>query len=497
MIHFSIETGFDTNNQLISTQVEGTMKRKILSTVLAVAMVATLLTGCGTNNTPVTNDGGNAAEVVDAVEAPTELSGTLNIWAFTVELQTMAVAFQEKYPDVDVQYTMIPMTDGEYQTKVKAASTTDDCPDVVGLEASFVREWVESSLLADLSDLAPLAEELQTYQSVLDVGTYDGEIRAYSYQATPGAVFYRRSLAKEYFGTDDPTEIQAMMSDMTKFQEMAATVKEKSNGDTYMVCSTGDFTNTFYANREQPWVVDGALVIDPQVDSLFEIAKTFRTEGYEAQAEQWAEGWYAGMSDSLVDAQGAAKQVFCYFLPTWGLPYVLMPNAGDTAGDWACVSGPLPYQWGGTWVGAMENSPNAEIAKAFVQFCALDEENLTNWATGVYTHEYLVAIDPSIGDDQAQGAGDFVSSKKVVDQITASFSDSGNSEFLAGQNSYEGFAAAAPSVSAVLMQGSDDAIQRALNDPLNNYVTGVATKEEAITQFKEAVSSEFPELIIE
>lgn len=483
------------------------MKKKILSAVLAVALVATLLVGCGDNTATTNNAAGNSAEGASAeVEVPDEapeeaaaedLSGTLNVWSFTVELQTMAIAFEEKYPNVDVVYTMIPMNNGEYQTKVKAASTTDECPDVVALEASFVREWVESPLLADLTSLMPLAEELQTYQNVLDVGTYDGEVRGYSYQNTPGAVFYRRSLAIEYFGTDDPVEIQAMMSDMDKFQEMAATVKEESNGDTYMVCSTGDFTNTFYANREDPWIVDDTLVIDPMVDELFEVAKNFREEGYEAQASQWGEGWFAGMSDTLADAEGNAKQVFCYFLPTWGLPYVLMPNAGDTAGDWACVNGPLPYQWGGTWVGAMENSPNSDLAEAFVRFCALDEENLTNWATGVYTHDYLAAIDPDVAEDQQQGAGDFVSSQKVVEAITDSFSDSENSVFLNGQNSYEGFAAAAPMVSAALMQGTDDAIQRALNDPLNNYVTGEATKEEAIEQFKEALRSELPEIIIE
>lgn len=478
------------------------MKKRILSVILVVAMAATLLVGCG-DNKQVAGDNVSETETVEVPEEapeeadPDELSGTLNVWSFTVELQTMATAFEKKYPNVDVVYTMIPMNNGEYQTKVKAASTTDECPDVVALEASFVREWVESPLLADLTDLMPLAQELQTYQNVLDVGTYDGEVRAYSYQNTPGAVFYRRSLAKEYFGTDDPTEIQTMMSDMDKFTEMAATVKEKSNGNTYMVGSTGDFTNTFFANRTQPWIVDDTLVIDPMVDELFAVAKTFREEGYEAQAEQWAEGWFAGMSDTLADAEGNSKQVFCYFLPTWGLPYVLMPNAGDTSGDWACVNGPLPYQWGGTWVGAMKNSPNSELAEAFVRFCALDEENLTNWATGVYTNEYLTAIDPEIGEDQEQGAGDFVSSQKVVEAIADSFSDSENSAFLAGQNSYLGFASAAPTVSAALMQGTDDAIQRALNDPLNNYVTGEATKEEAIEQFKEALRSELPEIIIE
>jgi multiple sugar transport system substrate-binding protein len=39
--------------------------------------------------------------------------------------------------DVDVVYTMIPMTDGEYQTKLKAAIGTADAPDVVALGSCF------------------------------------------------------------------------------------------------------------------------------------------------------------------------------------------------------------------------------------------------------------------------------------------------------------------------------------------------------------------------
>ena len=56
----------------------------------------------------------------------------------------MAIAFEAKHPDVDVVYTMIPMTDGEYQTKIKAAVRTADSPDVVALEAAFVKECVEA-----------------------------------------------------------------------------------------------------------------------------------------------------------------------------------------------------------------------------------------------------------------------------------------------------------------------------------------------------------------
>jgi len=142
-------------------------------------------------------------------------------------------------------------------------------------------------------------------------------------------------------------------------------------------------------------------VMDVHLTGAYNVTKpafaVMRDKGYESGATQWTEGWFAGMNDTLKDANGKSKKVFSYFLPTWGLPYVLSPNStpkdggAGTGGDWAMVNGPMSYQWGGTWVGAMKNSPNSELAKEFVKFVALDEENLTNWATGVYTNEYLKA----------------------------------------------------------------------------------------------------------
>ncbi len=496
--------------------------RKTMLFVMSLLVIASMvLTACAPAAAPTAAPAEPAAPAEKATEKPAEPAApaekptekpaepaapaektVLKVWSFTVEINTMAIAYEGKHPDVDIQYTMVPMTNGEYQTKVKAALGTADLPDVIALESAFVRSYVESDFLADLGDLLPAAKSANVYPFVTDVGTYDGVTKAYAYQATPGAVFYRRSLAKEYFGTDDPAEIQALLADVDKFTAAAAVVKEKSGGDTYMVASNGDFQNLFFANREQPWIVDDTLTIDPMVTKYVEIAKLFRDNGYEAQAQQWQEGWFAGMNDSLVDAAGNPKQVFTYILPTWGLPYVLAPNAKsadgtkDTSGDWGCITGPLPYQWGGTWLGIMKDSKNMDLAKDFIKFATLDEENLTNWATGVYTNEYLKAIDPEVAPDQMQAPGDFVGSKNVVEKITASFDNSELSKFLAGQNSYAAFAAAAPSVNARLMQGSDDAIQRALGDPLNQYLNGQITLEEMWASWKAAVASEFPELTI-
>jgi len=435
-------------------------------------------------------------------KAPAELKGTLNVWSFTAEIRTMAIAFEGKHPGVDVVYTLIPMTNGEYQTKVKAAAGTADSPDVVALEAAFVREWVESDLMADLGSLKPLTETLKTYPNVVQVGTFNGVAKAYSYQATPGAFFFRRSIAKECLGTDDLAAVQAMVADMTKFVETAAKIKACGTGNYYTVGTGGEMFTPFLSSRAKPWIVDDTLVIDPAIVDYVHFAKLMRDNGYESGATQWTEGWFAGMNDTLKDASGTPKKVFSYFLPTWGLPYVLSPNAksadgsSDTTGDWAMINGPLSYQWGGTWVGALKGSPNSELAKEFVRFVALDEENLTNWATGVYTNEYLKAIDPETPDDQAQAAGDFVSSQVVVEKITSSFAVGVLATFLGGENSYGAFAKAAPSVNGALMTGSDDAIQRALNDPLAAYLSGTMTEAAMWAAWLDAVRNEFPDLTI-
>lgn len=478
--------------------------RKQFLFVISLLIVATMvLTACGgAAPEPVADEPAAVVEEEAEEEAEAEAEEAmpgktvLNVWSFTNEIRTMAIAFEATHPDVDVVYTMIPMTDGEYQTKIKAAIGTADVPDAVALEAAFVKEWVEADFLADLGDLLPLAEELKTFPAVVQVGTHEGIAKGFSYQSTPGGFFYRRSIAAECLGTDDPVAVQAMVADLDSFVETAAKIKACGTGDYYTVGTSQAVLNPFLANRAQPWIVDETLVIDPMVEAYVDFAKLMREEDYESQAIQWSEGWFAGMSDTLVDADGVSKKIFSYFLPTWGLPYVLLPNSGDTGGDWGLIDGPLAYQWGGTWIGAMADSPNLDLAKEFIAFVALDEENLTNWATGVYTNEYLAAIDPDVPEDQAQGPGDFVSSQVVVEKITSSFDGSELYEWLGGINNYNAFGEAAKKVNGALLTGSDDAIQRALADPLNSYLLGDITKAEMWATWLDAVRNEFPDLII-
>jgi multiple sugar transport system substrate-binding protein len=115
----------------------------------------------------------------------------------------------------------------------------------------------------------------------------------------------------------------------------------------------------------------------------------------------------------------------------------------------------------------------------------------------VYTNEFLKAIDPTVPEGQSQAAGDFIGSQLVAEKLVPMFDESAMSAFMGGQNFYKQWIAAAPRVNARLFQGSDDAIQRAFNDPLGSYLEGTITLDEMWQLWKDAVRNEFPDLTIE
>jgi len=220
------------------------MRKTVLFIFSLLIISSLLLAACGPTATEAPPTEAPAAPEEPAEEPPTEEpveepaepeepmeKTVVTLWSFTNEMETMAVAYECLHPEVDIQFTMIPMTDGEYQTKLLASLGTADAPDVIALEAAFVKEYVESDFLADVGDLMPMAEEAETFPFVIDVGTYDGVTKGYSFQATPGGLFYRRSLAQEYFGTDDPEEMQALLSDLDKFVEILDKTLRRINSD--------------------------------------------------------------------------------------------------------------------------------------------------------------------------------------------------------------------------------------------------------------------------
>ncbi|HOJ99463.1 MAG TPA: extracellular solute-binding protein [Termitinemataceae bacterium] len=387
----------------------------------------------------------------------------LVVWSFTDEVKNMIDKYYgPEHPEVKTEYSLTP-TD-QFPNKLDPVlASGQGAPDVFALEAAFVRKYIESGLLLDITDVA---EEVKSkmYEYPIKVGTYNGKVYGLSWQVTPGAMFYRRSLAKKYLGTDDPDQVQKYFTDLNKFLETAELLKQKSKGTCVVVSSIGDLFKPFQGARKQPWVVDGKLVIDPAMLAYMDIAKTLKDKGYEGRVGQWSEGWFAGMKGELKNEKGQLIEVFSYFLPTWGLHYVLKTNAPDTKGDWAMIQGPASYFWGGTWLAAYKGTKSPNLAKEFIKYLATSDEFLTKWA---------------------KDTGDMVSNKNVVNAIKDTYSE----EFLGGQNHYAAFAKMVDPIDGSLMQGTDQAIEGLFNEAVTAYINGEKTKEKALEDFKAQVKN--------
>jgi ABC-type glycerol-3-phosphate transport system substrate-binding protein len=394
--------------------------------------------------------------------------GKLVVWSFTDELAKMTNeptwGFKATHPGIDVEYSQTPSD--QFQAKLDPVlASGQGAPDIMALEAAFVRKYVESGLLLDITDIYESKKSsLLAYPA--EIGTYQGKVYGLSWQAAPGALFYRRSLAKKYLGTDDPKTVQTYFNNFPKLFETAKLLKDKSGGSCVVVSSLGDLRNSFLSARTQSWLVDGKLVVDPAMEQYMDIGKTLHDNRWEGRVGQWSEGWFAGMKGDLKDESGKPVEVFSYFLPTWGLHYVLKTNAPDTSGDWAMCQGPSSYRWGGTWVGAYKGTKNVAAAKEFIRYVATDEAFLEAWA---------------------KETGDLVNNLNVVNKIKDSYSE----PFLGGQNHYAEFAEMAKNVNGRLLQGSDEAIEAMFDEAASAYWNGEKTKAQALADFKAAAEAQF------
>lgn len=463
------------------------MKKRILAAVVAAAAVMSFA-GCKDNNTsggnsnPAGNNSGagtgdSGASAAAPAREPELVDTGYTLGADEDKTLTIAVwneewkGFFEKYykvPDgVTVKWVSNPSDGGLYQQKLDGylKNGKDDDGNAIDLflaEADYIKKYVNSDLTADLKALGIKTDDMYSY--TVDASTSSsGVLKAASYQATPAVVIYRRSIARDVLGTDDPAEVQEKLSTWDKFDDVAAQAKEKG----YYMTASGLETYRTFANNN----TDKAFLSD---DGTFQVPNFFDT--WLVQAEKYAEKGYSlltPMWDDEKNAQmGKDGKTMCFFGPSWYYNFCMGPGHDQAMGDWAVCKGPAEYFWGGTWMLIPESSDSkglaADVIKAFTENDALLEQ--------------LVEIDTQYANKKPL-------MKKYCDD--ASY---GN-EFLGGQND---IAIMYPIAENIKWDNSlktpyDQTFNETLPGEILKYLQGSCTKEEAWTNFYTALKAVNPD----
>ena len=359
----------------------------------------------------------------------------------------------------------------------KAVDSGEDVPDVFMLSPDNIKKYIESDVTADVSELG-LEVTIERYFPYVAQAATDshGHVKAVGWQADPGIFMYRRSMAKAYLGTDNPDEIQAMISDWDGFYATAKKVSEASEGKTRMLAGQEDMLRPFLASDDKPWVADGKLVFSQRKQAYVDYLQKMAGDHLIYTAEQWSEAWLGGISDS----------VFGYFSSGICMLYVMKKACGGkmkgegSYGDWAVVPGPSDYCWGGSWFAAYGESRHKDEAGDFISLftgCTDDQTRL----------------DQSIR--YFRTSGEFAASSEIVSQVRydPQFEDS----FIGGQNYYQQLSVAAQGITMNGMTTYDSDILAIFSTYMNQCAGGLKTADQAVSDFKTSISVAFPELSVD
>ena len=147
----------------------------------------------------------------------------------------------------------------------------------------------------------------------------DGVQRGSTWQCCPGLLVYRRDIAKDVFGTDDPEAVGEKVKDWATIKDTAAELKAKGY---YTFASYADTFRLYGNSIDESWVQPGdtTVKVDQKIINWVNDSKEWLDAGYPDSniKGQWNDDWNKSM--------GSQSKVFAFLLPAWGIDFVLNPN---------------------------------------------------------------------------------------------------------------------------------------------------------------------------
>lgn len=459
------------------------MKRSVALFLTCLLLILVTLTGCDkmsdTTNSPNASPTEAAEDeennVATITNAPNDK--VINVFSPTDELPKIIMKYKELNPDFPYEIKMVTFAtvDGGFHPLLDEFLKRggESIPDIYCVDSSRVAKYSKGSdskyatPYKELGiDVNNLVKEADIAQYIIDMGTNpEGEIVSLAFQGTGAAFIYRRSIAKNVWGTDEPEVIKDKIGpDWDKFFEAAAELKAKGYG---IVSGNGDIWHAIENSAEKPWIVEGKLYIDPKREAFLDYAKLLKDNDYSNNTRDWTDEWYADMEGK------GEKEIFGFFGPSWLINYVMMSyySGEGTYGDWAVCEPPVGFFWGGSWIYVNKNSKHKEAIADIVKWITLDssESGLQyNWANGIF-------------DFYGNNSFEAVASGTVMNNSV------GELDFIGYQDIFDVFGKAAKLANGNNLTQYDEYINSYWREQVHEYVEGNKTREQAIADFKEAV----------
>ncbi|MDF2959510.1 MAG: extracellular solute-binding protein [Paenibacillus sp.] len=335
--------------------------------LLVFTMLTTILAGCGSETAAPGSTAPPAKDAGTAKKDPKDMQATIKVWDWDETFQkTMIPEFNKVYPNIKVEFTIVSNKD--YLQKLQSGIVSgSDVADVILGEIGYRGKLFDLDVLDDL-ERAPYnfkKDELLDYLVPL-LSNSKGKLLGVDQQIAVAGLAYRRDLAKQYLGTDDPAELEKIIANWDAFIAKGIEVKEKSGGKVLMFAGLLDAFNVLKGQKGMEYIKDGQIDLTSRMkaplDQLFKMREAGIIGKYETGTPSWA-------------ASFANGEFLFYPAATWSPKWQVAANDKEGKGRWGLVAAPGgSFTLGGTSVSVYKDSKVKEAAWAFINFCYLSEE---------------------------------------------------------------------------------------------------------------------------
>ncbi|GGW51468.1 ABC transporter substrate-binding protein [Streptomyces galilaeus] len=328
---------------------------------VAAAGALALVVGCGGSDDSATGGGKKDGKV-------TITMGMFGVMGF--KETGLLEQYEKENPNVDIKAEVA----GDEQTYYTALQTRlaagKGLKDIQGIEIGRAKEIVDtqSGKFADFSDVAGADHFLPWKQS--QITTEDGKVLGLGTDIGPMAVCYRKDYFEQAGLPTDREEVAKLWAgDWKKYVEVGRTFKKDFKGDkvAYMDAASGLFNAMVYGYPEQYYNAKGDLIYDtnPAVKEAWSLAADAAEADLTAKLRQFQPGWDPGL------ANGTFATAVC---PAWMLGHIGEKAGPANKGKWDVAKAPKGANWGGSFLGVVEQSPVKEEAKKLVAWLTAPEQ---------------------------------------------------------------------------------------------------------------------------
>ena len=444
------------------------MKQKLIVTLLAATMVSGTMAGSA-----FAAEEGN---VINIYSWNDEFRERVEAVYSEVESTSDDGTVTKLKDGTEIHWIVNPNQDGVYQQKLdealmnQADAAADDKIDIFLSETDYVNKYTDADVdvampLVDLG-IDPETDLADQYSFTKTTASdQNGVQRGSTWQCCPGLLVYRRDIALDVFGTDDPAEVGEKVKD---WDTMKATAEELKAKGYYTLASYADTFRLYGNSIDESWVQPGetTIKVDQKIINWVNDSKEWLEAGYfDATVKgQWTSDWNQAM--------GSESKVFAFLLPAWGIDFVLNPNWDGDLGTWGVTNPPQEYNWGGSYVHGCAGTDNPEHVKDIILAVTANKDNLLKIS---------------------QDYSDFTNTISGMQEAAAN-DEKFSSEFLGGQNPFVYFAPVAENIQIAPLSAYDQGCVELIQSSMGDYLQDKIDFEKAKENFEIAIKERYPEI---